>query len=86
MSRPAEHLQKYPVLLEAILQVTDQDNPDADYLVEAMRAMRNLSNVATLRTFQSAMGRGPTGKYQWHDLVPKEIRDDLSKHEAKRQA
>ncbi|EJD48095.1 Dbl-like domain-containing protein [Auricularia subglabra TFB-10046 SS5] len=86
ISRPSEHLLKYPVLLDAILQETDTGNPDAEYLQEAIQAMRNLSSVAQLRTFQSAMGRGPTGKLQWHDLVAPEVRETISKKEAKRQA
>ncbi|PVG01912.1 Dbl domain-containing protein [Serendipita vermifera] len=84
--RPSEHLQKYPVLLEAIFKETAEGNPDADFLVEAEQAIRNLSTVAQLRTFQSAMGRGPTGKWEWHDLVPKEIRNNVTKQESQRQA
>jgi hypothetical protein len=48
--------------------------------------MRNLSTISQLRTFQSAMGRGPTGKLQWHDLVAPEVRETIPKKEAKRQA
>lgn len=55
-------------------------------MVEAEQAIRNLSTVAQLRTFQSAMGRGPTGKLEWHDLVPKDVRNGVSKQEAKRQS
>jgi hypothetical protein len=84
--RPSEHLQKYPVLLEAIFKETAEGNPDADFLVEAEQAIRNLSTVAQLRTFQSAMGRGPTGKWEWHDLVPKEVRNNVAKQESQRQA
>jgi hypothetical protein len=86
IARPTEHLQKYPLLLEAIFKETSEGNPDADFLVEAEQAIRNLSSVAQLRTFQSAMGRGPTGKLEWHDLVPKETRNNVPKQEAKRQA
>ncbi|CAG8781325.1 7765_t:CDS:2, partial [Acaulospora colombiana] len=32
------------------------------------------------------MGRGPTGKWEWHDLVPKEIRNNVTKQESQRQA
>lgn len=84
--RPSEHLQKYPVLLEAIFKETAEGNPDADFLVEAEQAIRNLSGVAQLRTFQSAMGRGPTSKMEWHDLVPKETRANVPKQESQRQA
>ncbi|CAG8681770.1 4916_t:CDS:2, partial [Acaulospora colombiana] len=37
--RPSEHLQKYPVLLEAIFKETAEGNPDADFLVEAEQAI-----------------------------------------------
>ena len=86
ITRPSEHLQKYPVLLEAIFHETEEGNPDADFLLEAEQAIRNLSTVAQLRTFQSAMGRGPTGKLEWHDLLPKDMRGGISKSEAKRQS
>jgi hypothetical protein len=86
ITRPSEHLQKYPILLDAILQETAKGNPDADYLAEAIQAIRNLSNVAHLLTFQSAMCRGPTAKLDWSDLVSREVFTSFSKTEAKRQA
>jgi RHO1 GDP-GTP exchange protein 1/2 len=84
--RPSEHLQKYPVLLEAIFKETAEGNPDADFLVAAEHAIRNLSSVAQLRTFQSAMCRGPTGKWDWHELVPKEALKNVTKQESVRQS
>ena len=86
LNRPSEHLQKYPVLLEAIFHETVVGNPDADYLMEAIGAIKNLQTVAQLRTFQSAMGKGVTGKWEWPDLVPVEIRKSLTKTENKRQS
>ena len=86
LSRPSEHLQKYPLALEAIMKETTEGNPDAYYLAEAIHAIKDLQNVAQLRTFQTAMGKGPTAKWEWHDLVPGELREGLSKSEAKRQA
>ncbi|KAJ7708817.1 Dbl-like domain-containing protein [Mycena rosella] len=86
LNRPAEHLQKYPVLLEAIYHETAEGNPDADYLMEAVGAIRNLQSVAQLRTFQSAMGRGTPGKWEWHDLVATEVRKAMAKEEQKRQS
>ncbi|KAG1874382.1 CNH domain-containing protein [Suillus subluteus] len=86
LSRPSEHLQKYPIALEAIMKETTEGNPDAYYLAEAIEAIRNLQNVAQLRTFQTAMGKGPTGKWEWHDIVAKDVREGLSKAEAKRQS
>jgi hypothetical protein len=86
LSRPSEHLQKYPIALEAIMKETTEGNPDAYYLAEAIEAIRSLQNVAQLRTFQTAMGKGPTGKWEWHDIVAKDVRESLSKAEAKRQS
>ncbi|KAG0704634.1 hypothetical protein DFH29DRAFT_911319 [Suillus ampliporus] len=86
LSRPSEHLQKYPIALEAIMKETTEGNVDAYYLAEAIEAIRSLQNVAQLRTFQTAMCKGPTGKWEWHDIVSKDIREGLSKAEAKRQS
>ena len=61
-------------------------NPDADYLMEAIEAITGLQAMAQLRTFQSAMGKGPTSKLDWPDLVPIEIRKSLTKEENKRQS
>lgn len=86
LNRPSEHLQKYPVLLEAIYNETAHGNPDGDFLLEAIDAIKNLQSVAQLRTFQSAMGRGAPGKWEWHDLVSNELRQSLTKDECKRQS
>ncbi|KAK0214966.1 CNH domain-containing protein [Armillaria fumosa] len=86
LNRPSEHLQKYPVFLEAIYHETAVGNPDADYLMEAIEAIKSLQTVAQLRTFQSAMGKGTPGKWEWHDLVSTEVRKSLPKEEAKRQS
>ncbi|KAJ7614694.1 Dbl-like domain-containing protein [Mycena polygramma] len=86
LNRPSEHLQKYPVLLEAIYHETAVGNPDADYLLEAIGAIKNLQSVAQLRTFQTAMGKGTPGKWEWHDLVSPEVRQSMRKEEAKRQS
>lgn len=86
MYRPQEHLTKYSTILETILNDTEKENPDAEYLTEAMQSIRNLHSVAQLRTFQSAMCRGNSGKLEWHNLVSAEVRDGLSKQEVKRQS
>ena len=72
--------------MEAILNETADGNPDADYLTEAVQAIRNLQSVAQLRTFQTAMGRGLTSRWEWADLVSPELKKSLPKKEAKRQA
>ncbi|EIN06223.1 Dbl domain-containing protein [Punctularia strigosozonata HHB-11173 SS5] len=86
LSRPSEHLQKYPVLLDAVYKETVVGNPDADFLLEAIQAIKSLQTVAQLWTFQSAMCKGPTGKFEWFDLVPEDVRSAIPKKEAKRQA
>ncbi|KAI1790239.1 Dbl-like domain-containing protein [Ganoderma leucocontextum] len=85
LSRPSEHLQKYPVLLEAICNETTEGNPDVEFLKEAIAAIKKLQTVAQLWTWQNAMGKGPTGKLEWHNLVAEDVRTELSKHEIKRQ-
>src|SRR6266436_3284620 len=86
ITRPSEHLQRYPTLLEAIRGETVQGNPDVDYLQEASESIRKLSTVAQLRTFQSSMGRGLAGRNEWHDLVSAEFREHIPKKEFKRQS
>lgn len=61
-------------------------NPDAEFLKEAIEAIKKLQTVAQLWTWQSAMGKGPSGKLEWHNLVSEEVRLALPKKEAKRQS
>lgn len=86
MNRPSEHLQKYTVLLEAAFHETAPENPDAEFLVEAIEAIKNLHAISQLRTFQAAMGKGTPGKWEWHDIVSPEVREGFTKKESKRQA
>ncbi|THG98759.1 hypothetical protein EW026_g3491 [Hermanssonia centrifuga] len=86
LSRPSEHLQKYPPTLEAICKETTDGNPDIDFLKEAIDAIKKLQTVAQLWTFQSAMNKGPSGKLEWYNLVSEEIRKGMPKKEAKRQS
>ncbi|KAG6885341.1 hypothetical protein C0993_002970 [Termitomyces sp. T159_Od127] len=86
LNRPTEHLQKLPGSLEAILKVTEPENADYEALEAAIDAIKNLQAVAQLATFQSAMGRGAPGKWEWHDLVSAEIIHKYPKGEIKRQA
>ena len=79
-------MQKYPVLLDAVYKETAPENPDSEFLVEAIEAIKNLQSIAQLRTFQSAMGKGAPGKWEWHDIVPVEIQESLPKKERKRQS
>ncbi|KAF5373356.1 hypothetical protein D9615_007361 [Tricholomella constricta] len=86
LNRPSEHLQKYPVLLQAICKATARGDPDEGFLKAAIDAVKSLQGVAQLRTFQSAMGKGTTGKWGWQDLVSPEIRRTYTSDEAKRQS
>jgi hypothetical protein len=86
LNRPSEHLQKYPTLLEAVYTETPKESPDGDFLLESINAIKNLQNVAQLRTFQSAMGKGPTSKWEWHDLLAASMRKKFSKEESHRQS
>lgn len=86
LNRPSEHLQKYPVLLEAIVNETHRSNPDGEFLQEAIDAIKSLQQVAQLRTFQSAMCKGFTARWEWNDLVSREMTKGLSKEEIKRQS
>ena len=86
LNRPGEHLRKYPVLLEAVYHETPKDNPDGEFLLESITAIKNLQSVAQLRTFQSAMGKGQMGKWEWHELVGSSMRKKFTKEEIQRQS
>lgn len=86
LSRPSEHLQKYPTTLEAICKETTDGNPDIEFLKEAIEAIKKLQTVAQLWTFQTAMNKGPSAKLEWYNLVPEEVRKAMPKKEAKRQS
>ncbi|KAG9014371.1 hypothetical protein FRB94_012777 [Tulasnella sp. JGI-2019a] len=86
ITRPSDHLKNYPVLLEAAMKETDPENPDVDFLREAAQAIRNLSDMALMRTFQSGMAKIPNAPKEWHQLVPKEVMEKLPKKEQKKQS
>ena len=65
---------------------TDKSNPDGDYLREAINVIRDLQDVAQLQTFQSAMGKGSTSKWEWHNLVSKDKKQGFTKEEISRQS
>jgi hypothetical protein len=79
-------LQKYPVLLDAVERETERSNPDGDYLREAIVVIQDLQNVAQLQTFQSAMSKGSTGKWEWHNLVSQDKMQAFTKEEINRQS
>ena len=49
LNRPAEHLAKYELTLEAIAKETADGNPDLEYLREAGAAFKNLQGVCSLQ-------------------------------------
>ena len=65
---------------------TDVSDPDGDYLREAINVIRDLQNVAQLQTFQSAMGKGSTSKWEWHNLVSQVKKQGFTKEEISRQS
>ena len=58
---------------DAIWVETAEGNSDIDLLAEAVKVMRNLLSVAQLRVFRAGVGKGPTEKFEWHDLVPEDV-------------
>ncbi|OCF37676.1 hypothetical protein I316_00803 [Kwoniella heveanensis BCC8398] len=85
ITRPSTQLQRYPAVLEGILNATDADDPDRDFLYQALQSIQNLSSLSQLKLFHASKGRGPAGKLQWFDLVPEEQRAGMEKKEQKRQ-
>lgn len=86
LQRPSEQLQKYPVVLDAILGATVEGNPDGDFLLEAIQAIKQLQSVAQLRTFQAAMCKGPTANMEYHHLITDEDKESMPRQELKRQS
>ena len=62
LNRPAEHLTKYELTLDAIAKETVDGNPDLEYLREAGAAFRNLQGACSLRVRSSPL---PSGVYVW---------------------
>ncbi|WWD17661.1 hypothetical protein CI109_102102 [Kwoniella shandongensis] len=85
ITRPSTQLQRYPAVLEGILNATDHDDPDREFLYQALQSIQNISSLSQLKLFHASKGRGPAGKLQWYDLVPEEQRAAIEKKEQKRQ-
>nr|XP_019049461.1 hypothetical protein I302_03250 [Kwoniella bestiolae CBS 10118]OCF28391.1 hypothetical protein I302_03250 [Kwoniella bestiolae CBS 10118] len=85
ITRPSTQLQRYPAVIEGILNATGQDDPDREFLYQALQSIQNLSSLSQLKLFHASKGRGPAGKLQWYDLVPEEQRAGIEKKEQKRQ-
>jgi RHO1 GDP-GTP exchange protein 1/2 len=85
ITRPATQLQRYPAVIEAILNVTSPIEADYDFLTEALSSIRSLSAISQLKLFHASKGRGPAGRLQWYDLVSEEQRNLINKKEQRRQ-
>ncbi|KAJ3983138.1 CNH domain-containing protein [Lentinula detonsa] len=86
LALPAQHLKSYTSLLSAVLAESSEENSDASYLREAIRAMRALWGYGKVKTFQLSMNVGAAIKWEWFDLVSEEERKEIGKTEMKRQA
>lgn len=78
-------MQKYPATLEQILKSTSGDDPDYDFLNEALSSIQNISFIAQLKLFHASKGRGPNANLKWYDIVPATVRESMEKKEFKRQ-
>ena len=85
LNRPSEHLHRHPVGLEYLRSVTAAGDPEVTFLEKAAEAMRDIQGVAQVKTFQRAMGKGPMGRFEWHNLVPVDVRSQIPKQMVKRQ-
>ncbi|KAJ3993564.1 Dbl-like domain-containing protein [Lentinula boryana] len=86
LALPAQHLKSYASLLSAVLAESSEENSDASYLREAIRAMRALWGYGKVKTFQLSMNVSAAIKWEWFDLVSEEERKEIGKTEMKRQA
>ena len=86
LNRPLEHLRIYLDFFEKIRLATAEGDPDIDSLKGAIKTVIHLLSVPKLKAFQQAMGKGPTGKYEWRSLVPEDAGSGIPKQVAKRQA
>lgn len=73
-------------MLEAVLSATVEGNPDGDFLMEAIQAIKQLQSVSQLRTFQAAMCKGPTANMDYAHLISEDFRESLPRQELKRQS
>lgn len=86
LDRPSEHIKQFSARLEAVLESTEEDNPDAEFLKEAIETMGGLQRFIELRTFQAAMGQGPFARWEWHNLLTWEYVNTLPREQVRRQS
>lgn len=101
MTRPSTQLNRYPPILEAILAETPPESPDALFLSEAIKSIRNLTYAAQLKLWQGTTGRtehvpnadpllkkeskDQSGDRNWHEFVSKEDLESMPEKEKKLQ-
>ena len=85
ITRPSTQLQRYPAVIEALLDATSPHEADYDFLSAALTNIRNLSYLSQLKLFHASKGRGPAGRLKWHNLITQEQRDLMDVKEQKRQ-
>jgi len=74
------------VLLEAIYSNTDRNNPDGDFLTEAIKALGKLDTLTRVCSFQETAKREPAKRSEWSDLVTPAERQYFTSEQAKRQS
>lgn len=85
IARPSAQLQRYPAIIEALLNKTHPQDPDHDFLVEALSSIQDLSAISQLKLFHASRGRGPASKLQWYDIVLEPKRALIEEKEQVRQ-
>lgn len=84
LQRPAHRLGRYAVYLNAILKETPEGHPDCGYLVEGMKAVKRLTDLGNIVSWQ--LSDPNTSHIQgWTDIVEPETITSLSKKEIERQ-
>lgn len=90
LKRPAVHLQKYPAALEEILKATAGNDPDYDFLAEALSSIQNISYLAQLKLYHATHGRSvdpgdKAANIKYYDIIPASVKESLHPKEFKRQ-
>ncbi|THU99671.1 hypothetical protein K435DRAFT_964332 [Dendrothele bispora CBS 962.96] len=73
-----------------LLTQADEESIEVEQVVfssqgKPLPPLPNTQNYGLLEMFQSSMGRGVPGKWEWSDVVPDEVMSSLSVSEVKRQ-
>lgn len=85
LNTPANHLKEYPKALQDILTYTPPDDPDFDFLTEALTSIESIANLTALKLWHATLGRPPGGPLQWWKIVPQPVQAAMTKEEIQRQ-